>query len=219
MRTKICTSLGALLLFLAPLGCSDPDAPSPEQPPAEPEFIDVTESTEEHIEKETPGCYYNYFRFQNASDHTVYIGFATIYGWESTVLYIRPGEQATHWVVLERLPGIGLVDVLVTDLSMMGFIQFWVNAPAPNEFPPLGGGKPGQQRWLADDLDTMALYSFYEGLEYDSPRATPKDPARWTFERFSDYRVRWTYRITNEDHDEAVRQTLERWADRDEEVK
>ena len=32
MRTKICTSLGALLLFLAPLGCSDPDAPSPEQP-------------------------------------------------------------------------------------------------------------------------------------------------------------------------------------------
>ena len=61
--------------------------------------------------------------------------------------------------------------------------------------------------------------SFYEGLEYDSPRATPKDPARWTFERFSDYRVRWTYRITNEDHDEAVRQTLERWADRDEEEK
>ena len=93
MRTKICTSLGALLLFLAPLGCSDPDAPSPEQPPAEPEFIDVTESTEEHIEKETPGCYYNYFRFQNASDHTVYIGFATIYGWESTVLYIRPENK------------------------------------------------------------------------------------------------------------------------------
>ena len=174
---------------------------------------------EENIDEEILGCYYNYFRFQNASDHTVYIGFATIYGWESTVLYIRPGEQATHWVVLERLPGIGLVDVLVTDLSMMGFIQFWVNAPAPNEFPPLGGGKPGQQRWLADDLDTMALYSFYEGLEYDSPRATPKDPARWTFERFSDYRVRWTYRITNEDHDEAVRQTLERWADRDEEEK
>ena len=73
------------------------------------------------------------------------------------------------------------------------------------------GENRGQQRWLADDLDTMALYSFYEGLEYDSPRATPKDPARWTFERFSDYRVRWTYRITNEDHDEAVRQTLERW--------
>lgn len=119
--------------------------------------------------------------------------------------------------MMERLPGIGLVDVLITDLTMMGFIQFWVNAPAPNEFPPLGGGKPGQQRWLADDLDTMAQYSFYEGLEYDSPRATPKDPARWTFEQPSDYRVRWTYRITNEDHDEAVRQTLIRWAEKDDE--
>lgn len=140
MRTKIGTSLGALLLFLAPLGCSDPDAPSPEQPPAGPEFIDVTESMEENIDEEILGCYYNYFRFQNASDHTVYIGYATIYGWESTVLYIRPGEQATTWLMMERLPGIGLVDVLITDLTMMGFIQFWVNAPAPGEFPPLGGG-------------------------------------------------------------------------------
>ena len=138
MKARIYLSLGALLLFLAPLGCSDPDAPSPEQPPAEPEFIDVTESMEENIDEEILGCYYNYFRFQNASDHTVYIGYATIYGWESTVLYIRPGEQATTWVMMERLPGIGLVDVLITDLTMMGFIQFWVNAPAPNEFPRRG---------------------------------------------------------------------------------
>ena len=28
--------------------------------------------------------------------------------------------------------------------------------------------------------------------------------------------VRWTYRITDKDYKEAVRQTLERWADRDE---
>ena len=221
MRTKICTSLGSLAPVSRSVGPSRSGrSVAGTAPCREPEFIDVTESTEEHIEKETPGCYYNYFRFQNASDHTVYTGFATIYGWRIYCSLVSDREkQATHWVVLERLPGIGLVDVLVTDLSMMGFIQFWVNAPAPNEFPPLGGGKPGQQRWLADDLETMALYSFYEGLEYDSPRATPKDPARWTFERFSDYRVRWTYRITNEDHDEAVRQTLERRADRDEEEK
>ena len=29
--------------------------------------------------------------------------------------------------------------------------------------------------------------------------------------------VRWTYRITNGDHDEAVRQTLERWAEKEDE--
>lgn len=217
MRTKIGTSLGALLLFLAPLGCSDPDAPSPEQPPVGPEFVDVGMSMEDNIDRERPGQYYSYFRFQNASDHTVYFNIATIYGAEPQVPYIRPGEQATTWVILERLPGIGLIDVLMTDLSMIGYIFFWVNAPAPGEFPPLGGGKPGEQRWLADDLDTMAFYSFREGLEYDSPRATPKDPARWTFEQPSDYRVRWTYRITNEDHDEAVRQTLIRWAEKDDE--
>ena len=99
----------------------------------------------------------------------------------------------------------------------MGWITFWVNAPAPGEFPPIVGGRPGQQRWLADDLDTMAQYSFYDGLEYNSKEATPKDPARWTFEKFNDHRVRWTYRVTNADYDEAVRQTEERWAEKDDE--
>lgn len=217
MKARVYVSLGALLLFLVPLGCSDTTSTSEVLLPQEPEFRDVNETMEENIEQETPNAYYSYFRFQNASDHTFYFNVSTKYGSEPLVTYIRPGEQGTHFIALEKIPLTGLTDALITDLSLMGWIRFWVNAPAPGEFPPIGGGRPGQQRDLADDLDTMAQYSFYDGLEYNSKEATPKDPARWTFEKFNDHRVRWTYRITNEDHDEAVRQTLERWADRDEE--
>lgn len=55
----------------------------------------------------------------------------------------------------------------------------------------------------------------FTALEPNSPKKTPKDPSQWKFEKFSDHSVRWTYRITNEDHDEAVRQTEERWAEKD----
>ncbi|MDE7069748.1 MAG: hypothetical protein K2O63_04425 [Alistipes sp.] len=181
------------------------------------EFKDVNTPMEEETYSDEGTGYYNFFRVQNASDHTVYFNISTKYGSEPDVIYIRPGQQGTTLVVLEKIGLTGLTDALITDLSLMGWITFWVNAPAPGRFPPLGGGRPGEQRWLAEDLDTMARYSFYDGLEYDSRTATPKDPARWTFEQFSDHRVRWTYRITNEDRDEAVRQTLERWAKKDDE--
>ena len=181
------------------------------------EFKDVNTPMEEETYSDEGTGYYNFFRVQNASDHTVYFNISTKYGSEPDVIYIRAGQQGTTLVVLEKISLTGLTDALITDLSLMGWITFWVNAPAPGRFPPLGGGKPGEQRWLAEDLDTMARYSFYDGLEYDSRTATPKDPARWTFEQFSDRRVRWTYRITNEDRDEAVRQTLERWAKKDDE--
>lgn len=217
MKARVYVSLGALLLFLVPLGCSDTTSTSEVLLPQEPEFRDVNRTMEDWIPLEAEGNYHNYFRFQNASDHTFYFNVSTKYGAEPLVTYIRPGEQGTDLITLAKAPITGLTDALITDLSLMGWIRFWVNAPAPGEFPPIGGGRPGQQRWLADDLDTMAQYSFYDGLEYNSKEATPKDPARWTFEKFNDHRVRWTYRITNEDHDEAVRQTLERWADRDEE--
>ena len=183
--------------------------------PQEPEFRDVNRTMEDWIPLEAEGNYHNYFRFQNASDHTFYFNVSTKYGSEPLVTYIRPGEQGTDLITLAKAPITGLTDALITDLSLMGWITFWVNAPAPGEFPPIVGGRPGQQRWLADDLDTMAQYSFYDGLEYNSKEATPKDPARWTFEKFNDHRVRWTYRITNEDHGVAVRQTLERWAKKD----
>lgn len=192
--------------------CSKSDSTSEVLLPQEPEFRDVNRTMEDWIPLEAEGNYHNYFRFQNASDHTFYFNVSTKYGSEPLVTYIRPGEQGTDLITLAKAPLTGLTDALITDLSLMGWITFWVNAPAPGEFPPIVGGRPGQQRWLADDLDTMAQYSFYDGLEYNSKEATPKDPARWTFEKFNDHRVRWTYRITNEDHGVAVRQTLERWA-------
>lgn len=192
--------------------CSKSDSTSEVLLPQEPEFRDVNRTMEDWIPLEAEGNYHNYFRFQNASDHTFYFNVSTKYGSEPLVTYIRPGEQGTDLITLAKAPITGLTDALITDLSLMGWITFWVNAPAPGEFPPIVGGRPGQQRWLADDLDTMAQYSFYDGLEYNSKEATPKDPARWTFEMFNDHRVRWTYRITNEDHGVAVRQTLERWA-------
>lgn len=195
--------------------CSKSDSTSEVLLPQEPEFRDVNRTMEDWIPLEAEGNYHNYFRFQNASDHTFYFNVSTKYGSEPLVTYIRPGEQGTDLITLAKAPITGLTDALITDLSLMGWITFWVNAPAPGEFPPIVGGRPGQQRWLADDLDTMAQYSFYDGLEYNSKEATPKDPARWTFEKFNDHRVRGTYRITNEDHGVAVRQTLERWAKKD----
>ena len=195
--------------------CSKSDSTSEVLLPQEPEFRDVNRTMEDWIPLEAEGNYHNYYRFQNASDHTFYFNVSTKYGSEPLVTYIRPGEQGTDLITLAKAPITGLTDALITDLSLMGWITFWVNAPAPGEFPPIVGGRPGQQRWLADDLDTMAQYSFYDGLEYNSKEATPKDPARWTFEKFNDHRVRWTYRITNEDHGVAVRQTLERWAKKD----
>lgn len=195
--------------------CSKSDSTSEVLLPQEPEFRDVNRTMEDWIPLEAEGNYHNYFRFQNASDHTFYFNVSTKYGSEPLVTYIRPGEQGTDLITLAKAPITGLTDALITDLSLMGWITFWVNAPAPGEFPPIVGGRPGQQRGLADDLDTMAQYSFYDGLEYNSKEATPKDPARWTFEKFNDHRVRWTYRITNEDHGVAVRQTLERWAKKD----
>mgnify|MGYP000068554046 CR=1 FL=1 len=66
--------------------------------------------------------------------------------------------------------------------------------------------------------DTCAMYSFFDPMT-ESQRGTPRDQSAWVLEEFPDRpnAVRWTYRITDKDYKEAVRQTLERWADRDEE--
>lgn len=104
--------------------------------------------------------------------------------------------------------------VLVEDLSAVGTIELYFNVPPMDELEKTPSGHP---RLISPRSDTCGIYRFHEGLEYDSREATPKDPARWTFEKFTDHRVRWTYRITNEDHGVAVRQTLERWAKKDEE--
>ena len=76
MKARVYLSLGALLLFLAPLSCSDKaESPAPETPPEEqptpepepekPEFVDKGYTMEENIDEEDPDCYYTYFRMQN----------------------------------------------------------------------------------------------------------------------------------------------------------
>ena len=76
------------------------------------------------------------------------------------------------------------------------------------------------ERWVDDELDPCARYSFFDPMT-ETQRGTPRDQSAWVLEEFPDRpnAVRWTYRITEGEYEEAVRQTLERWADRDEEEK
>ena len=94
------------------------------------------------------------------------------------------------------------------NLDALGFVELYFN-------PDLEGRLSGIC-WL--ELDTCAQYSFFEPMT-ESQRGTPRDQSAWVLEEFPDRpnAVRWTYRITDKDYKEAVRQTLERWADRDEE--
>ena len=79
MKVRVYLSVGALLLFLAPLGCSDKaESPAPETPPEEqptpepepekPEFVDANMSMEELMKTEGDtfrrlhrGIYFFYF--------------------------------------------------------------------------------------------------------------------------------------------------------------
>lgn len=69
---------------------------------------------------------------------------------------------------------------------------------------------------LAPEKDTAMLYKFMVPMTEEMV-GTPRDPARWEYEEFPDRprAVRWTIHITNEDYEEAVRATTERWKDWD----
>ena len=72
MKTRAYLSLGALLLFLIPLGCSDKaESPAPDTPPEKPEFEDVGETMEDMYTTKYPSNFYSFFRFQNAGQDTV----------------------------------------------------------------------------------------------------------------------------------------------------
>ncbi len=80
MKARVYLSLGALLLFLAPLGCSDKaESPAPETPPEEQpvqpseEYKEMYHSMEDNIKDEEPSLYYTYFRMRNDSDQPLYI--------------------------------------------------------------------------------------------------------------------------------------------------
>ena len=140
MKARVYLSVGALLLFLAPLGCSDKaESPAPETPPEEqptpepepekPEFVDANMSMEELMKTEDPDRNYCLVSYRD---------------------------------------------------------------------------------------DTCAMYSFFDPMT-ELQRGTPRDQLQWVSEKVDGNSVRWTYRITNGDHDEAVRQTLERWAEKEDE--
>lgn len=103
MKARVYLSLGALLLFLAPLSCSDKaESPAPETPPEEqptpepepekPEFVDKGYTMEENIDEEDPDCYYTYFRMQNASQENVIFFISTKMSASGDQIVIAPGE-------------------------------------------------------------------------------------------------------------------------------
>lgn len=220
MKARIYLSLGALLLFLAPLGCSDKtESPTPETPPEEqpvpepqkPEFVDVGHTMEGNIDQEENNGSYSYFRFQNAGKDTITIHISTKMSASPGVILIRPGEQGTWWQTMEKLPWIDDNDVLVKNLDALGFVQLYFNVPPITE---------DFYHVITPDVDTCAEYSFFDPMT-ESQRGTPRDQSAWVLEEFPDRpnAVRWTFRITEREYEEAVRQTLERWADRNEEEK
>lgn len=202
MKTGISLLLGISLLFSLITGCSKSDMPAPDKV-----FRDVGTTMEENEHYEQPTCYYNYFRFQNDSDHTLYFGMTTDVSSSERYYYIRPGEQATHWFTMEYAPGLGRNHILIEKLTALGIVELYFNAPSPKEMQE-------ESWWRIPDLrkDTCAYFVFKEVVT--SSEATPLDQSQWKFEKYSDHRVRWTYRVTNADHGVAVRQTLERWADK-----
>ena len=74
MKARVYLSVGALLLFLAPLGCSDKaESPAPETPPEEqptpepekPEFVDANMSMEELMKTEDPDRNYRLVSYRD----------------------------------------------------------------------------------------------------------------------------------------------------------
>ena len=197
------TCLLLTLLFVIGLAaCSKSDDPLPEKV-----FQDVNKTAEDYLAEEPDlEDYYNFFRFQNDSDYTLYWFINTKFSPGGGLYYCRPGQQATTLIAMEYAWWLDDYEILIDNLMAGGWIEFYFDLPAPDDLP--------DWRVPNEFQDTCAMYVF-TALEPNSPKKTPKDPSQWKFEKFSDHSVRWTYRVTNADYDEAVRQTEERWAEKD----
>lgn len=79
-----------LLFVIGLTACSKSDDPLPEKV-----FQDVNKTAEDYIGELNPNLYYNFFRFQNDSDHTLYWGINTKFSTIMGLYYCRPGQQAT----------------------------------------------------------------------------------------------------------------------------
>ena len=201
---------------MASLGCSDkaentsPEAPSEEQPtpkPEKPEFVDKNTTMEENIGEEYPDCYYTYFRMQNASQENAIFFISTKMSASGDMIRIAPGEQGTWGQMMEKMLWIDDNDVLVKNLDALGFVQLYFNVPPITE---------DNYHAITPDVDTCAQYSFFDPMT-ELQRGTPRDQLQWVSEKVDGNSVCWTYRITNGDHGEAVRQILERWAEKEDE--
>lgn len=197
------TCLLLTLLFVIGLAaCSKSDDPLPEKV-----FQDVNKTAEDYLAEEPDlEDYYNFFRFQNDSDYTLYWFINTKFSPGGGLYYCRPGQQATTLIAMGYAWWLDDYEILIDNLMAVGWIEFYFDLPAPDDLP--------DWRVPNEFQDTCAMYVF-TALEPNSPKKTPKDPSQWKFEKFSDHSVRWTYRVTNADYDEAVRQTEERWAEKD----
>ena len=174
MKARVYLSLGALLLFLASLGCSDkaentsPEAPSEEQPtpkPEKPEFVDKNTTMEENIGEEYPDCYYTYFRMQNASPENVIFFISTKMSASGDQIRIAPGEQGTWWQTMEKMPWIIMEILSFTPQIALGFVQLYFNVPPITE---------DNYHAITPDVDTCAQYSFFDPMT-ESQRGTPRD--------------------------------------------
>ena len=191
-----------LLFVIGLAACSKSDDPLPEKV-----FQDVNKTAEDYLAEEPDlEDYYNFFRFQNDSDYTLYWFINTKFPPGGGLYYCRPGQQATTLIAMEYAWWLDDYEILIDNLMAVGWIEFYFDLPAPDDLP--------DWRVPNEFQDTCAMYVF-TALEPNSPKKTPKDPSQWKFEKFSDHSVRWTYRVTNADYDEAVRQTEERWAEKD----
>lgn len=191
-----------LLFVIGLAACSKSDDPLPEKV-----FQDVNKTAEDYLAEEPDlEDYYNFFRFQNDSDYTLYWFINTKFSPGGGLYYCRPGQQATTLIAMEYAWWLDDYEILIDNLMAVGWIEFYFDLPAPDDLP--------DWRVPNEFQDTCAMYVF-TALELNSPKKTPKDPSQWKFEKFSDHSVRWTYRVTNADYDEAVRQTEERWAEKD----
>ena len=191
-----------LLFVIGLAACSKSDDPLPEKV-----FQDVNKTAEDYLAEEPDlEDYYNFFRFQNDSDYTLYWFINTKFSPGGGLYYCRPGQQATTLIAMEYAWWLDDYEILIDNLMAVGWIEFYFDLPAPDDLP--------DWRVPNEFQDTCAMYVF-TALEPNSPKKTPKDPSQWKFEKFSDHSVCWTYRVTNADYDEAVRQTEERWAEKD----